>query len=208
MSGEIYVQDFAALETLFKRFYKPLRAYAFRFVNDKDLSEDIVQDVFYELWKRRESIRFEDESVKSYLFKAVYTHALNALDKKQQDVYPLKPERETDILDQYVSSYMQNSEQSLLLKELEEEIMSYINTLPPQCHKIFMLSRSYGLKNREIAEQLNISIKAVEKQISKALSRVERISYPKGLIPFVSVGCHLSFSLDSQRVERKFHAGE
>lgn len=46
MSGEIYVQDFAALETLFKRFYKPLRAYAFRFVNDKDLSEDIVQDVF------------------------------------------------------------------------------------------------------------------------------------------------------------------
>ena len=85
---------------------------------------------FYELWKRRESIRFEDESVKSYLFKAVYTHALNALDKKQQDVYPLKPERETDILDQYVSSYMQNSEQSLLLKELEEEIMSYINTLP------------------------------------------------------------------------------
>ena len=44
--GEIYVQDFAALETLFKRFYKPLRAYAFRFVNDKDLSEDIVQDVF------------------------------------------------------------------------------------------------------------------------------------------------------------------
>ena len=86
MSGEIYVQDFAALETLFKRFYKPLRAYAFRFVNDKDLSEDIVQDVFYELWKRRESIRFEDESVKSYLFKAVYTHALNALDKKQQDV--------------------------------------------------------------------------------------------------------------------------
>ena len=46
MSGERYVQDFAVLETLFKRFYKPLRAYAFRFVNDKDLSEDIVQDVF------------------------------------------------------------------------------------------------------------------------------------------------------------------
>ena len=158
MSGEIYVQDFAALETLFKRFYKPLRAYAFRFVNDKDLSEDIVQDVFYELWKRRESIRFEDESVKSYLFKAVYTHALNALDKKQQDVYPLKPERETDILDQYVSSYMQNSEQSLLLKELEEE------------SEVFKL--------------------------------------PDGKYPFISVGCHLSFSLDSQRVERKFHAGE
>ena len=132
MSGEIYVQDFAALETLFKRFYKPLRAYAFRFVNDKDLSEDIVQDVFYELWKRRE-----------------------------------------------------NSEQSLLLKELEEEIMSYINTLPPQCHKIFMLSRSYGLKNREIAEQLNISIKAVEKQISKALSGLKEYLIQRDLFPLL-----------------------
>lgn len=46
MSGKGSIQDFAALETLFKRFYKPLRAYAFRFVGDKDLSEDVVQDVF------------------------------------------------------------------------------------------------------------------------------------------------------------------
>ena len=185
MLSEKYVQDFAVLEALFKRFYKPLRAYAFRFVNDKDLAEDIVQDVFYELWRRRESIRFEDEAVKSYLFRAVYTHALNALNKKQQGVYPLEPEREPDILEQYVSSYMQNSEQSLLLKELEEEIMSYINTLPPQCHKIFMLSRSYGLKNREIAEQQGISVKAVEKQISKALYGLKQHLFQKGLYPLL-----------------------
>ncbi|WP_075559266.1 RNA polymerase sigma-70 factor [Parabacteroides timonensis] len=185
MSSEGYVQDFMALETLFKRFYKPLQAYAFRFVNDKDLSEDIVQDVFFELWQRRESIRFEDVVVKSYLFRAVYTHSLNALNKKHQNVCSLDSERETDILDQYVSSYMQNSEQSLLLKELEEEIMSYINTLPPQCHKIFMLSRSYGLKNREIAEQLGISIKAVEKQISKALYGLKEHLVRKDLFPLL-----------------------
>lgn len=174
-----------ALETLFKRFYKPLQAYAFRFVNDKDLSEDIVQDVFFELWQRRESIRFEDVAVKSYLFRAVYTHSLNALNKKKQNICSLDLERETDILDQYVSSYMQNSEQSLLLKELEEEIMSYINTLPTQCHKIFMLSRSYGLKNREIAEQLGISIKAVEKQISKALYGLKEHLVRKDLFPLL-----------------------
>ncbi len=185
MSSERYVQDFMALETLFKRFYKPLQAYAFRFVNDKDLSEDIVQDVFFELWQRRESIRFEDVAVKSYLFRAVYTHSLNALNKKKQNICSLDSERETDILDQYVSSYMQNSEQSLLLKELEEEIMSYINTLPPQCYKIFMLSRSYGLKNREIAEQLGISIKAVEKQISKALYGLKEHLVRKDLFPLL-----------------------
>ena len=187
MSGEGSIQDFAALETLFKRFYKPLRAYAFRFVGDKDLSEDVVQDVFFELWKRRESIRFEDAAVKSYLFRAVYTHALNALNKKPQNVCSLEPAREADILDQYVTSYMQNSEQSLLLKELEEEIMSYINTLPPQCHKIFMLSRSYGLKNREIAEQLDISVKAVEKQISKALYGLKQHLAQKDLFPLLAL---------------------
>lgn len=182
MSSERYVQDFAALETLFKRFYRPLRAYAFRFVSDKDLSEDIVQDVFFELWQRRESIRFEDGGIKSYLFRAVYTHALNALNK-QQDVCSLEQARETDILEQYVTSYMQNSEQSLLLKELEEEITAYIDTLPPQCHKIFVLSRSYGLKNREIAERLDISIKAVEKQIGKALYGLKEHLAKKVLFP-------------------------
>lgn len=185
MAKERCVRDFAALEALFRRFYKPLRAYAFRFVNDKDLSEDIVQDVFYEIWQRSENIRFEDDAVKSYLFRAVYTHSLNALKKTQQNVYSLEPGREADILDQYVSSYMQNSEQSLLLKELEEEIMSYINNLPPQCRKIFMLSRSYGLKNREIAEQLGISIKAVEKQISKALYGLKAHLLRKDLFPLL-----------------------
>ena len=94
-------------------------------------------------------------------------------------------------MDQYVTSYMQNSEQSLLLKELEEEILSYINTLPPQCHKIFMLSRSYGLKNREIAEQLDISVKAVEKQISKALAGLKEHLVQKDLYPLLvlAVAC-------------------
>lgn len=173
-----------ALEALFKRFYKPLRAYAFRFVDDKDLAEDIVQDVFFELWQRREDIRFGDEGVKSYLFKAVYTHSLNALSKKIRSICSLEPASEPDILDQYILSSMQNSEQSLLLKELESEILSYIKSLPPQCHKIFMLSRSYGLKNREIAEQLEISIKAVEKQISKALYGLREYLARKDLFPF------------------------
>ena len=71
------------------------------------------------------------------------------------------------------------------MKELEEEIMSYINTLPPQCRKVFMLSRSYGLKNREIAEQLDISIKAVEKQISKALYGLKEHLVQKDLFPLL-----------------------
>ena len=65
--------------------------------------------------------------------------------------------------------HLRNQEHSLLLKELEEEIATYVETLPPQCRRIFLLSRTYGMKNKEIADQLGISIKAVEKQITKAI---------------------------------------
>ena len=170
MSSEKDIYEIAALGTLFKRFYKPLRTYAFRFVNDTDLAEDIVQDTFFELWQRRDSIEFEG-AVKSYLFKSVYNRSINVMHKKYQNKeYSLDESNESDILEQYMSANILNSEQSLLLKELEAEINLFIDTLSPQCKKIFLLSRSSGLKNREIAEQLEISIKAVEKQISKALS--------------------------------------
>ena len=182
MSSEKDIYEIAALGTLFRRFYKPLRTYAFRFVNDTDLAEDIVQDTFFELWQRRDSIEFEG-AVKSYLFKSVYNRSINVMHKKYQNKeYSLDESNESDILEQYMSANILNSEQSLLLKELEAEITLFIDTLSPQCKKIFLLSRSYGLKNREIAEQLEISIKAVEKQISKALSGLKKHLTEEGLI--------------------------
>lgn len=182
MATDRYIYEITALETLFKRFYKPLRTYAFRFVNEMDLAEDIVQDTFFELWSRRDTIAF-DGAVNSYLFKTVYNRCINVLNKKYQNrECTLDGENEGNILDQYLVAHIQNSEQSLLLKELEAGITSYIETLPPQCQKIFTLSRSYGLKNREIAEQLNISIKAVEKQISKALFGLKEQLLKEGLI--------------------------
>ena len=177
MSSEKDIYEITALGTLFKRFYKPLRTYAFRFVNDTDLAEDIVQDTFFELWQRRDSIEFEG-AVKSYLFKSVYNRSINVMHKK----YSLDESNESDILEQYMSANILNSEQSLLLKELEAEINLFIDALSPQCKKIFLLSRSYGLKNREIAEQLEISIKAVEKQISKALFGLKKHLTEEGLI--------------------------
>ncbi|WP_280765967.1 RNA polymerase sigma-70 factor [Parabacteroides sp. PFB2-10] len=161
-----------ALEDLFKSLYFPLRAYAFRFICNKEMAEDIVQDVFFELWSRRDTIRLEDKNaVKSYLFKSAYNRSINLL--KSGVLYnnaPLEETNETQIIDSYLSQHLRNQEHSLLLKELEDEIAGYVESLPPQCKNIFLMSRTYGLKNKEIAEQLGISVKAVEKQISKAIS--------------------------------------
>jgi RNA polymerase sigma-70 factor (ECF subfamily) len=184
MSQENHNQHVSALEHLFARFYKPLRAYAFRYVNHKATSEDIVQDVFLELWVRRDSIRFDDfDAVKSYLFKSVYNHSINILKwERLHDRCTLEDMDESVVLEKYISSYMFNREQSLLFKELDAEIAGFVETLPPQCKKVFSLSRTRGLRNREIAELLNISIKAVEKQISKALTGIRNHLKAKELI--------------------------
>ncbi|MDR1454572.1 MAG: RNA polymerase sigma-70 factor [Tannerella sp.] len=166
-----------ALESLFARYYKPLRAYAFRYVNHREASEDIVQDIFLELWARRESIRFDDpDAVKSYLFKSVYTRALYLLKTRP-------PNDPLEALDENaLSSPVPGQEQSLFFGELKTEIAGCVETLPPQCRKIFLLSRGHELKNREIAARLGISIKAVEKQIGKALSVLRKHLRAKDLL--------------------------
>jgi len=182
MDLNVSTNNVKEVDALFRRYYKPLRAYAFRFVNDWIAAEDIVQDVFFELWTRRGSIRF-NEAVSSYLFKAVYSRSINFIKSNlQNNNCSLNEMNECNILDQYIEDHMQNQERSLLLDELEAEIKDFVESLPSQCQKIFFLSRNYNLKNHEIANQLSISVKAVEKQITKALSELKLHLRKKGLL--------------------------
>lgn len=184
MSIGTYSQSLLALEELFKSYYKPLRAYAYRFINNKEIAEDIVQDIFFEVWSHHEKIHLNDKkAVKSYLFKSVYNRSMNLLTSGILYVgTSIEDTNEDQIIETSLSQYIPNQEQSLLLKELEAEIAGFIETLPPQCKKIFVLSRADGLKNKEIAEQLGVSIKAVEKQISKALSGLKTHLLKKELL--------------------------
>lgn len=184
MSNRNDTEQMTSLEDLFKSYYYPLRAYTLRFICNKEIAEDIVQDVFFELWSRRETIRLEDKNaVKSYLFKSIYNRSINLI--KSDALYAhtsFEETHETQIIESYLSQHLCNQEHSLLLKELEEEIAAYVETLPPQCKRIFLLSRTYGLKNKEIADQLGISIKAVEKQITKAISGLKEHLEKKDLL--------------------------
>ncbi|MDR2920272.1 MAG: RNA polymerase sigma-70 factor [Tannerella sp.] len=184
MSTGNHVQSLLALEELFKSYYKPLRAYAYRFINNKEIAEDIVQDIFFEVWSHHEKIHFDDKkAVKSYLFKSVYNRSINLINSSiLYGNTSIEDTNEELIIETYLSQYIPNQEQSLLLKELESEIADFVETLPSQCKKIFVLSRTYGLKNKEIAEKLEISIKAVEKQISKALSGLKTHLLKKELL--------------------------
>lgn len=179
MENESYMRNYntsdaelKAVEQLFRQYYKVLRTYAYRFLADGCVAEDIVQDVFFELWNKRNEIHF-DGAVKSYLFKSVYNKCLNYLSSKTyvaQD--SLEVTDESKILESYLQSQQINQESSLLMNELQNEIDQVIQTFPEQCRKVFLLSREKNLKNKEIAEELDISVKAVEKHISKALKEL------------------------------------
>jgi RNA polymerase sigma-70 factor, ECF subfamily len=155
--------DEQAFELLFRMYYVRLCAFANKFLNDPEEAKEIVQNVFVKIWEGRDEIDPED-SLKSYLFKIAQNLSLNKLRRNKVE------SRYTEI---YKLVYIENQEfsahESLLARELEEHISQSIGKLPGECRKVFELSRIEGLKYREIADTLNISIKTVEAQMSKAL---------------------------------------
>lgn len=152
----------AVIEVFFKRYYQYLCIVVMRMLSDKAKTEDLVQDVFYELWRKRESL-FITTSLKAYLKRAAVNKTLNyfrAEKMKFSDNEIILPSIETE-----TSSAIDIMETA----ELKIFIDQSIDALPPRCKMIFVLSRYEEMSHKEIAAQLDISVKTVENQISKAL---------------------------------------
>ena len=169
MSGEIYVQDFAALETLFKRFYKPLRAYAFRFVNDKDLSEDIVQDVFLYVWENREKLYVSD-GFHSYLFQSAYTRCLDYF-KKNLSIEKYHSHTYEKYLEDYQNLLKGDDSviEELSVKDFYRHLYEILEHLPAQRREVFILTYIKGLTAKEVAEQTRMPQRTVESHLYLAL---------------------------------------
>ncbi len=154
-------------EAVFKAWFVRLVVYADRLVNDREDARELVQDVFLKVWDKRFELPLDD-SLKAYLFRSVRNACFNFLQHKR-------------VVNQYQSVlaliYLQEEEagtrfDGLELSELEFRIQTALASLPAECHRIFLLSRDKGLKYAEIAAELNISVKTVETQMSRALSKL------------------------------------
>lgn len=173
--------DEYSFELLFRKYYVRLCGFANKFLNDPEEAREIVQDVFLSLWEAREDIRPED-SLNSYLFRLTQNKSINKLRRR------LVESKYTEIL-QLV--YAENREispyDSLLVNELDNEIITAVGKLPVKCREIFDLSRMEGLRYSEIATMLQISVKTVEAQMSKALKilRFELKDYLMMLVFFL-----------------------
>jgi len=150
--------DKGSFENLFREYFPPLMAFSRKILVDEDDAREVVHQVFITIWEKRLEIDLS-QSMKSYLFTSVHNRSLNVIRdrKKFSSVEVPDVAGELD-----VSSAIESM-------ELEEKILEVIGSLPEKCRQVFELNRFEGLKYSEIAEKLDISVKTVENQMSKAL---------------------------------------
>jgi RNA polymerase sigma-70 factor (ECF subfamily) len=152
-----------AFERLFTDWFAGLHAYAYSLVKDDADAEEVVQAVFCRLWERRHEIEVQT-SPKAYLYGCVYHECIDWLRRAK-----MAHTHKTRIVPHPGTGLAWEAAGRLELGELEDRFNRALAELPQQCRNVFQLSRFGELRYREIAEQLGISIKTVEAQMSKAL---------------------------------------
>ncbi len=158
-SGNIKV-----FENVFREYYPILCSFANKIIRDKDKSEEVVQDIFYNIWKKKKIIDI-NTSLKSYLFKSVQNKCYQ-IEKHKVIENKYKTFVKNDTSNIYITPF-----DELKLQEVNNLIEATLNSLPENCNRIFKMSRFEGLKYKEIAEKLSISVKTVEANMSKALKK-------------------------------------
>ncbi len=153
--------DHAAFEAIFKQWYEPVVRSANRVLHDVGVAEELSQDVFLEFWRRRETLA-ADSSVAGYLMQAVRNRALNHLRH-------LAVQKKSVVYVEALSEPAEQADVAMQGNEVERAIATAIAALPPRTREVFVMSRERGLRYSEIAEQLGISVKAVEANMSRAL---------------------------------------
>ncbi|GAA3604397.1 RNA polymerase sigma-70 factor [Flavivirga amylovorans] len=155
-----------AFKLLFEAYYDKLFVYINGFTNDSFLTQDIIQDTFVKLWNRRDSLKLE-QSVTGYLYKTAYnTFCNNYRDQRKESkmLDSLTYEKITNLLSEDTDERLAKI----------ERIKAVIEKLPPKTLRVFKMSKYQGYKYHEIAKELNISIKTVENQMTRAFAFIRK----------------------------------
>ena len=153
--------DELAFTEIYHQYWKLLFSVAANKLDNLAEAEEVVQDVFADLWKRRAEIDIR-QSLKSYLAAAVKFQVYSLLYKRHR-------QRHHEKILQQNSSSTSHVEEQYDLKTLQEQLKQTTAQLPERCRLVYELSREAGLSNKEIAQSLDISEKTVENQMTKAL---------------------------------------
>lgn len=171
---QLIAGDNTAFESIFREHYPILVGFAGKFVEEHAVAEELVQELFVQIWEKRENLHLSG-SLKSYLFTSVRNSALNHLKhlKVRKGYQDYMVARETP----------QGEKNPIEAAELASRIDQAVKSLPERCREVFVLSRQEGLTYGEIADRMEISKKTVEVQMGKALRNLR--SHLKAWLPLL-----------------------
>ncbi|WP_437921405.1 RNA polymerase sigma-70 factor [Sphingobacterium sp. LRF_L2] len=162
MSETLHTIDKETFEQIYRKYWKKIFGICFYRIGDEHIAEEIVQDIFHSLWERRERFVMNGP-IEGYLVRAAKLEVL--------DFYRTGSRR-SSIQQNALSSFSEiddSTEQSIFEKDLQKHVEQLLYQLPHSCREIYQYSRVRGMKNREIAAHLSISIKTVEYHLCRAL---------------------------------------
>jgi RNA polymerase sigma-70 factor (ECF subfamily) len=159
--------DKTSFERVYRFYYPRINNFAWQYLLDSEASKNIVQDVFTELWDKRDTLK-KDTNLNAWLFTVTKNKSLKAIShyKSQRNYDNYIKSRELEVNFKALAEF---DTSTLVFEELQSQIKVALEKLTPACRKVFEMSRFEDKKNREIATELSLSIKTVEAQISKAL---------------------------------------
>ncbi len=161
----------SAYRQLFDQYYQKLVVFANKYLEDLESARDIVQEFYLYLYESRHSISIQT-SLKSYLYSAVKNRCLNQVKHEQvKEKHRNMSRSEANVPDPDLEEIMD-------AVELEARVYEIVSKLPEKCRQIYIMSRVDGKRNREIADELNLSLRTVETQISKALKSLKNSLLP------------------------------
>lgn len=159
-------------ENIFLHYFGRLVSYATEYVSDREVAKEVVQDAFMRLWENRKVLR-DDSNIQSYLYTLTRNLCLNHLKRVKNSYRFIEYTRKEELILRFNRLALEDkSAEGLLTFDLENKIREAIDSLPQQCKRVFILSRFEGMKNRQISEKLNITVKAVEANISRAMKHL------------------------------------